>query len=314
MFNLHSEIYGPLPKNSVFLDHTDGCAKQYRSGNALYLMNVLCLKFNMVIDRAIGAPGHGKSIIDGLNAVDKHYLKKVMCMSGCNRSDDVQTRMRMYSITKESTLSFAEECARLCGQDDRKCGVLSTPAYQSRNRKLNERYYHVQDPNDMQYCHLSKATKGWINVRSQNCNGIRRHYNFRADPSLGHGCIAARRIPCMCVACVSQLKQPWLENTNFYKQPRYMSNNDKCSLWKVLGSLNNWRKITIVDRDSFSGKRSSNVTRNVLRRTLKDRTVAMMSVIEKDNYTVSWPPLIPVHCQVTMYLVSDPLPMCYRSL
>ena len=284
MFKLHSEIHGPLPKNSVFLDHTDGCAKQYRSGNALYLLNVLCLKFNMIIDRAIGAPGHGKSVIDGLNAVDKHYLKKVMCFSGANRSDDKTSRMKMYSIATESTLSFAEECARLCGQEDRKFGVLSTPAYHSRNQKLNERYYHVQDPKKVQYGNLSKRTKGWINIKSQKCDGIRHHYNFRADPALGHGFIAARRIPCMCEACVDQLKQKWKSNTDFYQQPRYLGDNQRCSLWKVLGSLNNWRLITLLDKDRESGTKASKVTRNVLRQALNDKTMAMMSVIEKDNY------------------------------
>ena len=88
----------------------------------------------------------------------------------------------------------------------------------------------------------------------------------------------------MCVACVKQLKELWLENTDFYQQPRYLPNNERCSLWKVLGSLNNWRKIAIIDRDGFAAKRTSNVTRNVFRQTLKDRTVAMMSVIEKENY------------------------------
>ena len=126
----------------------------------MYLLNILCLKFNIVIDRAIGAPGHGKSVIDGLNAVDKHYLKTVMCMSGTNRADDINTRMRMYSTIKESHLSFAEECARLCGQEERKFGVLNSSAYQSRNQKINERYYHVQDPNNIRYAHISKSTTG----------------------------------------------------------------------------------------------------------------------------------------------------------
>jgi hypothetical protein len=28
----------------------------------------------VTIDRAVGAPGHGKDIVDGLNAVGKRYL------------------------------------------------------------------------------------------------------------------------------------------------------------------------------------------------------------------------------------------------
>jgi len=37
------------------------------------LLSVLACDFGVVIDRAIGAPGHGKDIVDGLNATDKIY-------------------------------------------------------------------------------------------------------------------------------------------------------------------------------------------------------------------------------------------------
>ena len=100
MLENHISVHGPLPKKCVFLDHTDGCAKQYRSGNALYLLNMLCIKYDIIIDRAICAPGHGKSIIDGMNAVDKHYLRKVMCISGSTRYDDLETRMDMFAMKK----------------------------------------------------------------------------------------------------------------------------------------------------------------------------------------------------------------------
>ena len=48
------------------------------------------MKYNVVIDMSVSAPGHGKSIIDGLNAVDKHYLIRVMCMYGSMYSDNAQ--------------------------------------------------------------------------------------------------------------------------------------------------------------------------------------------------------------------------------
>ena len=284
MFKVHEQVHGPINQNSVFLDHTDGCAKQYRSGNALYLLNVIALKYHIVIDRAIGAPGHGKSIIDGLNAVDKHFLKKVMCMSGSNRADDLTTRMKMYATVKKSSFSFAKECARLCGQEERKFGVLSTPAYQSRNHKLNERYYHVQDPNNVRYSKLSKKAVGWINIKGQNGDGIRHHYNLRADPALGIDYVAVRRIPCMCDACEKQLKQPWILNKPFYEQPRYIGNNVDCSLWKVLGPLNNWRQVHIVDNHMSSGNVASAVTREIFQETLERRAFAMMSVIKEGNY------------------------------
>lgn len=55
-------------------DDTDGCAKQYRCGTALLFLSLLACTCNITIDRAIGAPGHGKDIVDGLNATDKAFL------------------------------------------------------------------------------------------------------------------------------------------------------------------------------------------------------------------------------------------------
>ena len=96
MLDKHRDCHGPFPHKCVILDHTDGCAKQYRSGNALFSMNIIALKYNITIDRAVCAPGHGKSIIDGMNAVDKHYLRQVMDISGTTRCDNIETRMSIF--------------------------------------------------------------------------------------------------------------------------------------------------------------------------------------------------------------------------
>ena len=66
---------------------TDGCSKQYQCGTAMYFLSLLSLSFNVVIDRAIGTPGHGKDIIDGLNAVTKCFLQKQFCMTGTPEAD-----------------------------------------------------------------------------------------------------------------------------------------------------------------------------------------------------------------------------------
>eukprot|EP00957_Ditylum_brightwellii_P173467 13207055-Ditylum_brightwellii.AAC.1 len=36
------------------------------------------MKFNIVINGAVGAPGHGKDVVDGLNTIDKACLKKMV--------------------------------------------------------------------------------------------------------------------------------------------------------------------------------------------------------------------------------------------
>ena len=64
----HLKEIGELMAGLTVWDDTDGCGKQYRCGTAMYLLSVLASTYGIVIDRAIGAPGHGKDIVDGLNA------------------------------------------------------------------------------------------------------------------------------------------------------------------------------------------------------------------------------------------------------
>ena len=46
------------------------------------------------MDRAINVPGHGKNVVDGINATDKLYLKEKMKLIGKLESNDT-TNIRM---------------------------------------------------------------------------------------------------------------------------------------------------------------------------------------------------------------------------
>ena len=104
--------------------------------------------------------------------------------------------MNMYGIIEDSNLTFAQECVRLCSLENRKHGVHHSSKHSNNSLKLSERIYHFQDPSDIRFIAISKGTKGWMTKGEQKGNGIQHHYNFCADPALGHGYIAARRIPC----------------------------------------------------------------------------------------------------------------------
>ena len=54
---------------------TDGCAKKYRRDLAINLTIVLSPSYGTIMDRAINAPGHGENVVEGLNSIDKRYLK-----------------------------------------------------------------------------------------------------------------------------------------------------------------------------------------------------------------------------------------------
>ena len=59
---------------STIWDNTDGCYDKYIRAPALYLLSVLSHAHEIIIDSGAGAPGHGKYVVDGLNATDRRYL------------------------------------------------------------------------------------------------------------------------------------------------------------------------------------------------------------------------------------------------
>jgi hypothetical protein len=71
---------------------------------------MLSSKFQIAIDRAIGASGHGKYVVDGLNATDKHFLQGRRCMIGTPESADSEKRMAAHSMVGHVSFSLAEEC------------------------------------------------------------------------------------------------------------------------------------------------------------------------------------------------------------
>ena len=65
-------------KLSKIWGNTDGCADQYRCASALYLMSVLSQCYSIIIDRGIIAPGHGKEVVNVINAIYKSYIYQLM--------------------------------------------------------------------------------------------------------------------------------------------------------------------------------------------------------------------------------------------
>ena len=55
-------------------DQTDGCENQHLCASAIYLLSCIALEFSIIVDRAVGAPGHVKDVVDGLNYRDKRML------------------------------------------------------------------------------------------------------------------------------------------------------------------------------------------------------------------------------------------------
>ena len=79
---------GNLVQGNCLYGNTDGSGTQYRCSNAIYFLSLLAFNYSIIIDRAVGAPGHGKDLVDGLYAVDKLYLKIIMRSIKTAQEDD----------------------------------------------------------------------------------------------------------------------------------------------------------------------------------------------------------------------------------
>ena len=66
-----------LLKQKVW-ENSDGCAEHYRCATALYLMSILSQVVFVIIDRGISAPGHGRELVEVLNAIEKRFLFQLM--------------------------------------------------------------------------------------------------------------------------------------------------------------------------------------------------------------------------------------------
>jgi hypothetical protein len=148
-------------KKTTMWDDTDGCGKQYRCAKAYWLLSYLASKYDMTIDRAIGAPSHGKDVIDGIDATDKRYLAGCMCLVGTPEANDGDKRMAAQSMVETASKSLADECVRLCSLDSRLQGVKGHMKHAKReaSARLKMRHYHVQDPDDVKYKHIGFAAE-----------------------------------------------------------------------------------------------------------------------------------------------------------
>ena len=66
-----------LMKKSTIWENTDGCSDQYRCATVLYLLSILSHVYKIVLASSVGAPGHDRGFVYGLNTTDKMFLYNV---------------------------------------------------------------------------------------------------------------------------------------------------------------------------------------------------------------------------------------------
>ena len=131
-------------------DQTYGCTKQYRCSIAYYLMSYLSTSYQIVLDRAVDTPGHGKDVVDGFNAVHKRYLATCLRMHSTPKKYKIESKcMRVKAMTDKGEVSFAEECKHLLGLCD-EIGTKGDKKHAKRESKarLKHKYYWIHKEED----------------------------------------------------------------------------------------------------------------------------------------------------------------------
>ena len=108
---------GKLPPGKRLLCITDGCAKQYRSATSLYFMSMLAAKFDIVIDRGVCLVGHGKSLVDAINALSKNRIMKASYRRVKEAKDAAKgdkKSMKVHAFEEgKGRVSAAQECKEI---------------------------------------------------------------------------------------------------------------------------------------------------------------------------------------------------------
>ena len=74
----------------------------------------LSKSYQIVLDRAVDTPGHGKYVVDGFNTVEKRYLATCLRMRSTPEKYKIDSKnMHVDAVIDKGDVSFAKECKRL---------------------------------------------------------------------------------------------------------------------------------------------------------------------------------------------------------
>jgi hypothetical protein len=129
----------------LILDGTDVDVPNNMAAQQLCLSSLIAVTHHVVCDRAIGAPGHGKDEVDGLNAADKRFIADKMSLVMTPETNESCKGTASEAMVIGLSKSIAEEAARLCSDVTCMEGVKSEGKCQKREASaaMKKRHYHV---------------------------------------------------------------------------------------------------------------------------------------------------------------------------
>ena len=80
--------------------------------------------FSNIFDQGISAPVHGKEVANGLNAIEKHYIYKLMSNVQLPGSNIFDSQIIMHSCTQNNDVSLAKQFQKHLSKDHLKHGFI----------------------------------------------------------------------------------------------------------------------------------------------------------------------------------------------
>ena len=126
-------------------------------------LSVLARKYEIIIDRAVDTPGHGKRVVDGIQGCKKNCIRRKMCISNKNGQESAHNMMEAALISDDTPTSFAKECICLCSTESRTMDVNTHKKNKKRedHKKVLERFYHYHEYDPSQKFQIEKEGKGF---------------------------------------------------------------------------------------------------------------------------------------------------------
>ena len=162
--------------------------------------------YNIAIDCGVGAHGHGKYVVDGLNANEKSFLTMLMTTVQLPGTATNKSQMVIHTSMNNTYISLAREFQKNISDPTRTHGLIDHRKYREKfsNHKWTEREYHVQDRKDVQQksVKMSCASTQFQtflfygpHTKPHGVRGPIKHYHLQLEPKLVHGKCSIRRIP-----------------------------------------------------------------------------------------------------------------------
>ena len=132
---------------STVLEHSDGCAEQYRCTTVIYLLSMLSHAYNSIIGSGIIAPGHVREVVDGLNSTNKWFISMLMPTVQLPGAASYDSQMTMNTSNTNTDISLAREFQKHISSPTRAYGLLDHGKYRKSvsKRKWTDSEYHVQE-------------------------------------------------------------------------------------------------------------------------------------------------------------------------